>query len=147
MKIESLGHVVLKVRDIERSAAFYRDVLGFREVGRTPSGRMVFFALTDNHHDLGLMQTEGTAPAAPESAPGLGHVAWKLGTSLELLRSAKAWLEERGVEVRAVYDHRVTRSLYFSDPDGNQLEVFVESDPSVWRENPGAVASGAPMRL
>jgi catechol 2,3-dioxygenase len=147
MRIESLGHVVLKVRDIERSAAFYSDVLGFREVGRTPSGNMVFFSIAENHHDLALQKTDETAPSAPANAPGLAHVAWKLGTTLEALREARDWLEGHGVQVRATFDHRVTQSLYFDDPDGNRLEVFVESDPSVWRNDPATVASGTPLVL
>ena len=54
MQVKSLGHVVLKVRNLERSAAFYRDILGFKEVARY-RGAMVFFSCGSNHHDLGLL--------------------------------------------------------------------------------------------
>ena len=147
MNIQSLGHVVLKVTDIDRSVRFYTDVLGFREVGRTPSGAMVFFCLAGNHHDFGIQLASPLDPDAEPSMTGVGHVAWKLGTDLESLRQARQWLKTRGVEVWAALDHGATKSLYFSDPDGHTLEVFVESEPSVWREDPGIVASGAPLTL
>jgi len=56
-------------------------------------------------------------------------------------------LLSHGVRITRSFDHAVTKSLYFSDLDGNPLEVYVESDPSVWRDDPGLVASGAPLRL
>jgi len=91
MTFESFGHVVLKVRDIDRSIEFYRDVLGFREVARTPSGAMVCSTLSGNHHDLAIYRTDPAAPDARANAPGLMHVAWKLGTDIEVLRLARDW--------------------------------------------------------
>lgn len=146
MKVKALGHVVLKVRDLKRSVPFYANVLGLKEVARYRD-RMVFFSIAGNHHDLALMETEPGAPAASAQAPGLAHVALKIGESLDTLRAAKAWLEAQGVRLDLVADHRVTQSLYFSDPDGNQIEVFVDANPRIWRDDPTAVATLEPLVL
>lgn len=146
MKLQSLAHVVLRVRDMDRSISFYRDVLGLKEVGRNDLG-LVFFTIEANHHDFALRPAGPSAPSASPNAPGLAHFAWKIGTRLEELREAKAWLEGHGVTISAVYEHRVSQSLYFDDPDGNRVELFVESDPSVWLEDPHAIEVTEPLEL
>jgi catechol 2,3-dioxygenase len=145
--VERVGHVVLKVRSLERSVPFYRDVLGLREVARL-GDRMVFFSATgENHHDLALLQVGEVAVRPPREAVGLYHVALKIGDDLDRLRAAKAHLEAHGVEIAAISDHRVSQSIYLSDPDGNGLELYVDADPAVWRREPGAVATVGPLRL
>jgi catechol 2,3-dioxygenase-like lactoylglutathione lyase family enzyme len=67
MKIQSLGHAVIKVRDLERSVQFYRDILGMQEAARH-RGVIAFFSLGHNHHDLGLLQVGTDAPAAARAA-------------------------------------------------------------------------------
>jgi len=146
MKIQGVGHVVLKVRDLERSVRFYRDILGLREVACFP-GRMVFFSAGQNHHDLAIMKVGPNAPAPPPEAVGLYHVALKIGNSLEELRAAKAHLEAHGVAIQAVTDHQVSQSLYCQDPDGNGVELFVDADPAIWCKNPSAVATVKPLAL
>ncbi|OLB98381.1 MAG: hypothetical protein AUH30_08040 [Candidatus Rokubacteria bacterium 13_1_40CM_68_15] len=146
MQIRRVGHVVLKVRSLERSVPFYRDVLGLREVARL-RGQMVFFSATgENHHDLAIMEVGADAPAAGRAAVGLYHVALKVGDDLDQLRAAKAHLEAHGVTM-AVSDHKVSQSIYLSDPDGNGLELYVDADPAVWRTNPAAVAHVEPLEL
>jgi catechol-2,3-dioxygenase len=148
MEVKALGHVVLKVRDLTRSVPFYTNILGLKEVARLDRDfRMVFFSIAGNHHDIALFETNSEAPAAPELSPGLFHVALKVGDNLDDLRSAKAWLESNGVKINMIADHRVSQSLYFSDPDGNAIEVFVDSDPAVWRQDPTAVATVEPLSL
>jgi catechol 2,3-dioxygenase len=147
IQIERVGHVVLKVRSLERSVPFYRDVLGLREVARLGE-RMVFFSATgENHHDLALLEVGEAATRPPREAVGLYHVALKIGGHLDQLRAAKAHLEAHGVQIAAISDHRVSQSIYLSDPDGNGLEVYVDADPTVWRREPGAVATVGPLRL
>lgn len=146
MRVRQLGHVVLKVRDLKRSVPFYRDVLGLKEVGHMGE-TMVFFSIVDNHHDIALVQTGAEAPDAPEKAPGLAHVALKIGDSLEDLRRAQSWLEGHGVEIRRIRDHIVSRSIYFADPDGNELEVFVDNEEKVWLNDPELVAHSEPLAL
>ncbi len=146
MRVQSLGHVVLKVRDLERSVPFYAGVLGLTEVARNERG-MVFFSIDGNHHDIALIEMGADAPAAPAVSPGLAHVALKVGDDLDALRDAKAVLEANGVELVRVADHIVSKSLYFQDPDGNELELFVDGDPQTWRDDPGIVATRLPLEL
>lgn len=147
IRIQRVGHVVLKVRSLERSVGFYRDVLGLREVARL-GDRMVFFTATgDNHHDLALLEVGEAAPGPARDGVGLYHVAFKIGDSLEALRAARDQLERAGVPILGISDHRVSQSLYLRDPDGNGLELYVDADPSLWRREPAAVATVAPLEL
>ena len=146
MRVHSLGHVVLKVRNLERSLPFYRDVLGLKQVGQHGK-KMVFFSIVDNHHDLALLETDNSAISPPEESPGLHHVAFKVGDSLQELQEAKDWLVKKGVEPDRARDHVATQSVYLFDPDGNQIELFVEGNPKIWRENPSAVANSNPLEL
>lgn len=146
MRVKALGHAVLKVRSLERSAAFYRDLLGLREVARY-RGKMVFFSLGANHHDLALMEVGAQAADADPGAVGLYHLAFKVGDTLDELRAVKAELEAGGVEILGMSDHRVSQSLYILDPDGIELEFYVDADPALWREEPAAVAYIGPLDL
>ena len=146
MRVHSLGHVVLKVRDLNKSIPFYKDILGLNQVGNHGE-KMVFFSIVDNHHDLALLELDKSAVTSPEESPGLHHVAFKVGDSLEELQEAKDWLVSQGVNPHRARDHVATQSVYFHDPDGNQIELFVEGDPAIWHENPGAVANSNPLQL
>ena len=146
MHVHSLGHVVLKVRNLERSVPFYRDVLGLTEVARLGSS-MVFFSIAGNHHDVALQGIGDDAPSAPSTAPGLAHLALKIGHNLGELRDAKAHLTAHQVEIVRLRDHDVTKSIYFKDPDGNMLEVFVEGDPETWHADPSKVATSKELSL
>ena len=147
INVRGVGHVVLKVRDLDRSAKFYREVIGLKEVARF-QGRMVFFSATgQNHHDLALLAVGSGAPGPQQEGVGLYHVALKIGDRLEDLRAAKAHLEAHGITKIRITDHRVSQSIYLNDPDGNGLELFVDADPAIWRENPAAVATIEPLEL
>ena len=146
MQVKALGHVVLKVRNLERSVSFYRDILGMKEVARY-RGSMVFFSFGSNHHDLGLLQIGEHASQPAQTGIGLYHVAFKVGDSLDELRECKAHLERHGVPIIGASDHGVSQSLYIHDPDGIEIELFVDADPSVWRNNPAAVATIKPLTL
>jgi catechol 2,3-dioxygenase len=146
MKVESLGHVVLKVADLERSEQFYNGVLGMPVCARFDEQgmKMTFFSL-GNHHDLAIAKVSGGEAAAGEKAVGLDHVAFCIGKSLDQLVEAKAQLEAAGIVPRPV-DHEVTKSLYFSDPDGHNVELYVDVS-DVWREDPQRVAQVRPLEL
>lgn len=147
IRVQRVGHVVLKVRSLERAVAFYRDVLGLREVARF-RGNMVFFSATgESHHDLALLEVGDDAPSPGRDAVGLFHVALKIGDRLEELKAAKAMLDAAGVRVTALQDHRVSQSIYLTDPDGNALELYVDADPAIWRQDPAAVAAAGPLTL
>ena len=148
MKAHYLGHVVFYVKDLERSMAFYRDLLGFREIGRAFGGAAAALTSGRTHHELLLIQI-GEAPGPPKGHRlGLYHIGIKVGDSLEELRAAKAELEAAGVTILGMSDHTVSQSLYLTDPDGNEVELYVDADPAIWKKNPQAVLSPIkPLRL
>ena len=119
-----LGHVHLKVRDVDRAVEFYRDVLGLDVTER--AGRFVFFSFGDHHHDLALQGVgDDAAPATAGPAVGLYHSAWEVDDGAAL-RATYERLQERGVPVSPV-DHGISKALYFDDPDGNGVEVYLDT--------------------
>jgi catechol-2,3-dioxygenase len=124
MPVQRLNHAVLFVRDVDRSAAFYRDVLGFRVKVEMP-GRAVFLQAegSTNDHDLGLFAVgEQAGPSgAGRSTVGLYHLAWEVDTLAELARIRGA-LAEVGA-LTGASDHATTKALYAQDPDGIEFEV------------------------
>lgn len=150
MKVQALGHVVLKVRNLDRAIAFYGGVLGMPVVARERirGYPMAFFSVTGNHHDFALLEVGGddTPPLSFET-PGLAHLAFKLGDDLDTLRDAREHLARHGVAVDRTVDHRVSQSLYVRDPDGHTVELYVDADPSMWREDASAVAHSEPFTL
>lgn len=144
MKIQSLGHVVIKVRDQEVAEAFYNGILGLPIVARMERYHMTFFSL-GNHHDFAIAAIGDEAAAAPKNAPGLAHVAFKIGDTLDELREAKAHLESAGIKLRTA-DHSVSQSLYFHDPDGNMVELYVDGSDA-WKKEPALVAQAEPLEL
>ena len=148
INVRNVGHVVLKVRDIERAARFYRDVLGLKEVARANFGRpMAFFSTGENHHDIAVLEVGPDAPLPQAGGVGLYHVALVIGTTLDELRAAKAHLEAHGYTKLRLTDHRVTQSIYLDDPDGNGVELYINADPAIWREDPSRVATVGPLTL
>ncbi len=148
MKAHYLGHVVFYVKDLEQSLAFYRDLLGFQEVGRIFNGAAAALTSGRTHHELLLIQV-GDAPGPPEGRRrGLYHIGIKVGDSLDELRAAKKELERAGVTIDGMSDHTVSQSLYVRDPDENEVELYVDANESVWKSNPAAVmAPIRPLRL
>ena len=144
MQIESLGHVVIKVRDVARSEAFYNGVLGLPIVARSTRGPMTFFSL-GNHHDFAIVALGEDATGPTDKTVGLAHVAFKIGDSLDNLREAKRHLDASGIDSAPV-DHEVTQSLYFSDPDGNQVELYVDTS-DVWKAEPQRVAQASKLAI
>lgn len=136
MPIQSIGHAVLKVSNMERAEAFYCGVLGFPVATRWDGlGRdMTFFSL-GNHHDLAIVAMGDDAPRADPAGCGLAHVAFKVGETDAELIEMKAQVEARGWKIDRAIDHGVTHSLYLHDPDGNQLELYVDISPA-WKANP-----------
>lgn len=139
MRAHYLGHVVFYVKDLQRSLAFYRDLLEFQEVGRIFEGAAAALTSGRTHHELLLIQV-GDVPGPPVGRRrGLYHIGIKVGDSLEELRAAKNDLEQAGITIDGMSDHTVSQSLYLRDPDGNEVELYVDADESVWKNNPAAV--------
>lgn len=150
MQIKELGHLVLYVRDIERSRNFYRDVLGWKEITTAFGGRAAVFSSGRTHHELLLIEVGADATPIPAGRRvGLYHFGLKVGETDDELREAVAACQRAGVTVVGASDHTITHSLYIEDPDGNEIELYVDVlDPEVWRSNPEAiVAPIKPLRL
>lgn len=123
MPITRLNHAVLYVADLERSVAFYQEVLGFRNLGGPPGAAFLQAAGSTNDHDLGLFAIGSQAgpSSAGRSTVGLYHLAWEVDT-LDALEQVALRLAERGALVGAT-DHATTKALYGRDPDGIEFEV------------------------
>lgn len=123
MTISRLNHAVLYVRDVQRSAAFYRDVLGFRTVHELPGAVFLQADGSDNDHDLGLFEVGAAAGAstAGRGSVGLYHLAWSVPTLRDLADYARR-LSEAGA-LAGASDHVTTKALYAHDPDGLEFEV------------------------
>lgn len=120
MKISGLGHVALKVTDMEKSRQFYHGVLGLPYTGEHEEKAMVFFR-ADGHHNLALFSVD----SVDNTTPSLDHVAFRLQGGRRELDMAQVELESNGIDVMS-YDHDEVQSLYFNDPDGNQIELYVQ---------------------
>ena len=140
-----IGHVVLKVRDLDRSLAFYRDLLGFRVVSEL-SNVMIFLAAGgENHHDLALLRVGQQAPSPLPTAVGLYHVAVQLA-DWDAVRAAHALLTQRGL-LKGAIDHGVSRSLYTADPDGNEIELYCDAPRSEWEGRVNEVMTVKPLDI
>jgi catechol 2,3-dioxygenase len=141
MEVKELGHVVLYVRDLERSRHFYKDVLGWKEVAGVGQIGAVFSS-GRTHHELLLLEVgEGAAPIPPSPRVGMYHFGLKVGETDDELREARDRLLEAGVRVVGAADHTVTHSLYIEDPDGNEIELYIDVQPETWRENPMSIVA------
>lgn len=141
----SLGHAVLRVSDLERALAFYRDALGLVEVTRHRG--MVFLSGGERHHDLALIESRSLRRDASDRLPGLHHLAFRVGDDLDTLRVIRDRLQDMGIPILGTSDHRVSQSLYLCDPDGVLIELYVDADPAIWRADPAAVAHVGPLEL
>ena len=127
MRLKEIGHVLLRVLDLERSKKFYSEVLGFHVLEEDPEHGGTFMALEGQSHAIDLFQVKDPE-AAQQQTPGvrgLGHIAFRV-ESEGALREANATLREHGVEILRSIDHVSQKSVYFHDPDGNTLEIYYE---------------------
>jgi catechol 2,3-dioxygenase len=148
MEVRELGHIVLYVSDLARSRRFYGDILGWKEIAQL--GAMgAMFSSGRTHHELLLLEVGPTAtPPPPGRRLGLYHFGLKIGETDAELREALETLEREGVKIAGTADHTVTHSLYIADPDGNEIELYIDVQPEVWRDDPQAiVAAPRPLRL
>ena len=156
MEVKELGHLVLYVHNLDRSASFYRDVLGWRQIIGGPDDAPIPFRAAAfsapsgrTHHELLLIEVGEDGANLPSGRRvGLYHFGLKVGDSDDELRGALAALEENGVNVVGASDHTVTHSLYITDPDGNEIELYVDVPGVDWRSDPSLVAAPIkPLKL
>lgn len=135
----SLDHVNIFVRNAERSHQWYTEILGLHTQDTfnfpgTDKMRAAFLACDPEHaHDIALFEVGEDARGQEKRQVGLNHVAWRMAT-LEDLKEMYRKLQDKGVPIR-VLDHSVSIGIYFSDPDGNGLEVYYELPRSQWQQD------------
>ena len=143
-----IGHVHLKVSDLERAVTFYRDVIGYELTARFGTSA-AFLSFGGYHHHLGLNTWHSRGgPPAPEHAAGLYHFAI-LYPDRRTLAVALKRLLAAGVNLDGAADHGVSEALYLHDPDGNGIELYRDRPRDEWpRDAAGALAmSNAPLDL
>ena len=130
-----IGHIHLKVSDLARAIAFYRDVMGF-EVQQTFGTQAAFLSAGGYHHHIGLntWDSQGAAPPPPYHT-GLYHVAFLYPDRPALAQALRAVLAA-GVALDGAADHGVSEALYFRDPDGNGIEIYRDRAPKDWPRAP-----------
>jgi catechol-2,3-dioxygenase len=152
MTVRELGHLVLYVHDVRRSAAFYRDVLGWRQILPEPENEPVgvaAFSSGRTHHELLLIEVGAdAAPIPPGRRVGLYHFGLNVGESDDDLRAALDQVRAAGATVVGASDHTVTHSVYILDPDGNEIELYIDVPGVDWRAEPALVAATVrPLKL
>ena len=152
MTVRELGHLVLYVRDLGRSAEFYRDVLGWRQVlpgpGQEPVGA-AGFSSGRTHHELLLIEVGPDATPIPLGRRvGLYHFGLNVGDTDDDLRAALDAVQKAGATVVGSADHTVTHSVYILDPDGNEIELYIDVAGVDWANDPALIgAPGRALRL
>lgn len=136
MNIKELGHIVLYVTDIKRLSNFYKNILGFKEIAS--SDRMIAFSSGRTHHELLLIEIGGKPKLAHRLEPGLYHFGLKIGDSKLELKKAIDELKKNNIEIIGFGDHGVTNSVYIKDPDGNEVELYVDVSDA-WKKNPKVI--------
>ncbi len=143
-----IGHVHLKVSDLDRAIGFYSGVLGF-EVQQRYGPQAAFLSAGGYHHHIGLNTWDslGTGPA-PRRAPGLYHTAFLYPDRAQLADALRRVLAA-GLEIDGAADHGVSEAIYLSDPDGNGVELYRDRPEAEWpRDADGALQMvNAPLNL
>jgi catechol 2,3-dioxygenase len=130
-----LGHVVYYVRDLETSLRFYQTVLGIDLVGRIFNSRAAVLTGGRTHHELLLIEVgEATGPLSDKRI-GIYHVGWKVGHDMQDLRDARDRILESGYEIKGLSDHTISQSIYLNDPDGNEVEIYIDNPLFDWRHD------------
>ncbi len=127
----AIGHVHLKVADIDRALAFWRDVLGFEEQARMGE-QAAFISAGGYHHHIGLntWESKGGSPPPPGST-GLYHVAVRFPDRKTLAEAVRRVLEA-GISLEGASDHGVSEAIYLRDPDGNGVELYRDRPREEW---------------
>ena len=132
MPIERVGHVVIKMRDLDEAKRFYRDILGMK-ITDEREGFGVFFRFQDYHHDIAVFKVDEDATLPQQNQVGLAHVAM-VADSFDTVKEMYQRLKEHDVPIVRTVDHGITQSVYFKDPDGNELEIYCEVPEKPWQD-------------
>jgi catechol 2,3-dioxygenase len=130
-----LGHVVYYVRNLEASISFYLDAIGLALVGKIFNGHAALLTGGRMHHELLLIGVGDAEGPLTGKRIGLYHVGWKIGENLEDLKQARTRILQQGYTLDGQSDHTVSQSLYLRDPDGNEVELFVDNPAFDWKSD------------
>lgn len=133
--LPTLGHIVFYVRNLKQSLNFYHEIIGLNIVANVFNHKAAMLTGGSTHHELLLIEV-GDAPSMPQGRRiGLYHVGWKIGDSINELKEMKSRLINNNIEISGLADHTVSKSIYCLDPDGNEIELYID-DPSInWKED------------
>ncbi len=143
-----LGHVVMRVRDMERSLDFYTRVMGLTVMERSPSGTVFMSADTEKSHELAIRAVGMDAEGPDHSKIGQAHMAWQMET-FEDLQELYLRLKENDVRIQRVGNHGLSLGVYLLDPDDNEIEVYYELPSAQWdrQEGKGLFQGNFPRQL
>jgi len=130
-----LGHVVYYVRNLEASLRFYHEAVGLEVSGKIFSGRAALLSGGRTHHELLLIEVGDAPGPLAGKRIGLYHAGWKIGERLDELRQARERILEQGYVIDGQSDHTISQSLYLRDPDGNEVELFVDNPEVDWKND------------
>jgi len=133
--MSELGHVVFYVRDLQESLRFYGLVVGLEVKGHIFGGRGALLSGGRTHHELLLIQV-GDAPGPLQGRRiGLYHTGWEVGDDIDVLKRVHHRVTEAGYAIDGLSDHTVSQSIYLKDPDGNEVELYVDNPAVEWRSD------------
>jgi len=130
-----LGHVVFYVRNLQASVKFYSEAVGLTVSGTIFNGRASLLTGGRTHHELLLIEVGDANGPLSGKRIGLYHVGWKVGESLDALREVRDRIIDLGYSIDGQSDHTVSQSLYLRDPDGNEIELFIDNPDFDWRSD------------
>ncbi len=130
-----LGHLVMRVRDIDRSVDFYTRIMGLSVMERSPGGTVFMSANTEKSHELAIRAIGMDAPGPDHSIIGQAHMAWQMET-FEDLQELYARLKENNVRIQRIGDHGISLGVYLLDPDDHEIEVYYELPKHQWQRHP-----------
>ncbi len=131
----TLGHVVFYVRDLQASVAFYTDIVGLDQCGEIFNGKGVVLSGGSTHHELLLIQVRNAEGPLQGKRIGLYHVGWRIGDNIDQLKLLYRKLLELDYFIDGLADHMISQSIYLKDPDGNELELYVDNPDFDWKSD------------
>ena len=137
----TLGHVVFYVRDLQTSVKFYTDIVGLDLKGFIFANRAALLSGGSTHHELLLIQIGSADGPLQGKRIGLYHVGWKVGDSLATLKACYEKLRAINYPVDSLSDHTISQSIYLRDPDGNEVELYVDDPDYDWKNDDGWMES------
>ena len=130
-----LGHVVFYVKDLTASLRFYEEAVGLKLCGKIFQGQAAVLSGGRTHHELLLIQVGAEKGPLVGKRIGLYHVGWKVGDSLTELIRARDRISTLGYSIKGMSDHTISQSIYLCDPDGNEVELYVDDPGFDWKRD------------